>query len=802
MHAQDSSNTMEQLNNTGALALEADEAAALASTKYTSLLADAFAGIEGLALYCSEVEFGVNNGGENGTIRDTNIEELEEAAAPITAAVLAAGGECKTGVYHLESCVQVSVCLLEAEVGESVPVHIFSTYVESTTVVPDLLEGTAIMLIDPVDILDKDCESASFLDEFSASSERQWSAVSIASLVEQASATFQKAAREKTLGVESFQDIWHSACTALNCDASSMLDIVHAVNGHAAELINVKAPAALIRTYLIAVRKNEVSIKKMDSDLAQALSVILGGDSSHEHATVRYDQITRRAAGSLNRARTMLLEQTAGFWNEFVGWLTSLLSCFGFMITVAVAYGRLPIMFSTPCYCMGVVISFAAFVPINWSYAGGKNNFLTAFCHLWKGDQFCLLCPIVFILSMCIGFVIAPPKPAGLTAQQKSGSVDWAKKYVSPLKHVGGWESAQVRLGVALTISIGFKPTAPDDGSDFTGTEQASEEDFTEEAMEENAANAERMGRRGICQTDVTLGISVGVLGLVAKGYPTCFFGGMLTIPFVGSFVCLKAWALSMTILCCSINITQGTNTCSGGGGCSESISGCALGRRRKRRQDARKYGQIRLWEMNNGGKTWSKKAQVKRRQRCNQGKRKAGNCKSYSVRLKEAQAKIDALIAARAKWKQQIYEDQIAKQQKAAADEAEKAAAEVDAHTGPAKIPEDPCLVLNEPERTTCIEERQARIEARFQANLAEDIARAREDCKRPCIGMHDYYEQWECNEECDKKDWEQIVDHPTYGDDDDDEAPWVPTYSSCEEGCRGMHDDMEMQECFWECR
>lgn len=57
-------------------------------------------------------------------------------------------------------------------------------------------------------------------------------------------------------------------------------------------------------------------------------------------------------------------------------------------------------------------------------------------------------------------------------------------------------------------------------------------------------------------------------------------------------------------------------------------------------------------------------------------------------MRLKEAQAKIDALIAAREAWKQQIYADQIDKQQKEAADEAEKAADAVDS-VGPVQTPE-----------------------------------------------------------------------------------------------------------------
>jgi len=795
MNAQDASSSMEQLNNTGALALEADEALALADSKLTGLMVDVQEGIEGLTLYCAEIAYGANVHG-NATMRMISFEDLEAAAAPIYTAVTVAGGTCEAGYAHVESCLHTSVCMLEPEVEKSIPTHIFAVFVESTGQVAPAMADLPDLPLTPVSVLERDCGSPSFLDEFSASSERQWNAVSTASLVEQASAAFQKADTE-TLGPESFQNIWHSACAALKCDAGSMLDIIHAVNGHAAELIAVKAPAALIRSYLIAIRKNEVSIKRMDGQMTERLSAILTADSSHEHATARYDQSTKRATGALSRARTILLQQTAGFWDDLVSFLEKAFSCFGFMITKAVAYGRTPIMFTTPCYCFGIVISLAAFVPINWSYAGGKNAFLTTFKHLWEGLPFCLACPLVFILSMCIGFVIQPPKPAGLTELARKGSTGiGAKIGVTPFPKTPGWQNAQLRAGIALTISLGFKPVKS--GEDLTGTEQANEEDFTEEEMD-LYGNTGVGGENSnvICETHVMLGISVGLLGLIAVGYPTCVFGSTVVVLGI-MFLCLKAWALSVTILCCSLNLTTGDNSCEGGGGCSKSPTGCALGRRRKRRQDIRDHGFIKAWEMRNGGKIWTGRAQVKRRQRCNKKKRKAGNCKSYWVRLKEAQAKIDLLITRREEWKQDIYDDQVMKQEKAAKKEALKEKAEFDkttGQTGGGGTFIDDC-------DAACKEERRIRREARWQANHEAEMAKAREDCKKPCNRMHDYHEQWECNQHCDSMDWDQIVDHPTYEDQGPYVAPYVPTYSSCEEGCNGMHDDREMQECFWECR
>merc|ERR1711939_572420 len=141
-----------------------------------------------------------------------------------------------------------------------------------------------------------------------------------------------------------------------------------------------------------------------------------------------------------------------------------------------------------------------------------------------------------------------------------------AKIGVTPFPKTPGWQNAQLRAGIALTISLGFKPVKS--GEDLTGTEQANEEDFTEEEMD-LYGNTGVGGENSnvICETHVMLGIM---------------------------FLCLKAWALSVTILCCSLNLTTGDNSCEGGGGCSKSPTGCALGRRRKRRQDIRDHGFIK----------------------------------------------------------------------------------------------------------------------------------------------------------------------------------------------------------------
>jgi len=109
-----------------------------------------------------------------------------------------------------------------------------------------------------------------------AFSQRQSQAVAAVSKIRQA-ANDMAQAPPLSLGDRTLQALWREPCQTLGCDPRSFLDIVGSMHGHAAELIEVAAPAHVIREHLFTIRH---AIRLLGTELQRQDEALAGNSSS------------------------------------------------------------------------------------------------------------------------------------------------------------------------------------------------------------------------------------------------------------------------------------------------------------------------------------------------------------------------------------------------------------------------------------------------------------------------------------------------------------------------------------------
>jgi len=114
------------------------------------------------------------------------------------------------------------------------------------------------------------------------------------------------------MSVANFIHHWQEPCAALGCSPGSLVDIVQCTNGLAAEFVEVKAPAHVMRIHIRSMRKTFRGVMKwiftdMESPSFQDFVTLLDQGQEHSEHNQRYTS-TLRDAGSVMDAAFMSME--------------------------------------------------------------------------------------------------------------------------------------------------------------------------------------------------------------------------------------------------------------------------------------------------------------------------------------------------------------------------------------------------------------------------------------------------------------------------------------------------------------
>ena len=234
---------------------------------------------------------------------------------------------CPENPLEMEACMGVTRCIVESEVGKSINASYFATFMDiQEQVVNNVMKDFELYFHEPRHTGMPVCagephasnsnvhEMASFMDQFEASSERQWRAASAVAMVQQAADLTERAsasAHDST--ATHFQDIWHPPCAALGCDKGSFVDISQTLHGHVTELVEVNAPGPVIRMYVRAMRKAMLASKMwIGQASSEDFGVILKRSGQHVASNRLYNQQLKRVAGVLEGAYALLMLRSDG----------------------------------------------------------------------------------------------------------------------------------------------------------------------------------------------------------------------------------------------------------------------------------------------------------------------------------------------------------------------------------------------------------------------------------------------------------------------------------------------------------
>ena len=340
--------------------------------------------------------------------------------------------DCPEGPLDMEVCMTVTRCLIESEVGKTINASYFAVFVEmqdtvSTTVIKDFelyfeeARKTALPTCAGEPRSDGETkEVASFIDQFEASSDRQWRAVSAVATVQQAAELTERASAKVGDGAStSFQAIWHPPCASLGCDKSSLQDIGQVLHGHMVELVEVNAPGPVIRMYVRAMRKAIHSSKVwMGQAVAKDIQVVLETPGHHAAANRLYNQQLKRDTGVLDAAYALLIGQKEGTqWGGrrrrrwgigkvfkaivkvVVAVVVAIFNCVGVGASVVIAYAK-----KFPCNC--------AVASIIVAY-GVAANFMEL---ILRGNAVCVGRAAKIAFAIVVGYVAGDPAAAMLRA--------------------------------------------------------------------------------------------------------------------------------------------------------------------------------------------------------------------------------------------------------------------------------------------------------------------------------------------------------------------------------------------------
>lgn len=305
-----------------------------------------------------------------------------------------AGAPCSDNPLEMEASMAYTRCLLEdASDAGDVPAATFVALVEdmdqmSEDVMPALQTEFGEIPERELRPCGGQGEAAVGLVERDSrlQSRQQRSAVAAAARVRQATERLREAVEEgargsspQSLGAAQLEDLWREPCRSLRCNPTSFPDILDAMQGLSAELVEVKAPARTIREHVTAMRKAHRLVTLVpglhEKALASNASSLLQADASHEtfifkegrqEGSERLTWTLKDGGGVLDAAVAQLLGSEEA--------VTTMGFCFGAGAGAVTGYGlKLP-----PGATYGAAMSVSVGGGVS---SGSIKNFIERKCH-------------------------------------------------------------------------------------------------------------------------------------------------------------------------------------------------------------------------------------------------------------------------------------------------------------------------------------------------------------------------------------------------------------------------------------
>lgn len=194
-------------------------------------------------------------------------EVMRQGFAPFCAALAAAGRPCASNPLDIQEGLNYARCLLEKDIDANRGDGSFlATYTEfedqiNSPIMADFFEYFGDV---PDKVVTFKCEGEKVAEEDdedqALAGTKQSTAVAVAVQSRQAADRMVKhfdevsASASSHVDVDELSRLWEGPCKALGCDAHSWLDIVDGLHGHTRELIDVAAPARMVREHIRSLR--------------------------------------------------------------------------------------------------------------------------------------------------------------------------------------------------------------------------------------------------------------------------------------------------------------------------------------------------------------------------------------------------------------------------------------------------------------------------------------------------------------------------------------------------------------------
>lgn len=196
-----------------------------------------------------------------------DLEKMNGYFTDLCSALQAAGGQACTGnPLEIQLAFGAARCMLEKDVnaGLAEPAAL-ALFIESEDQIEEIVMRDFFEYFqqNPKGAPPTHCdgeEAVTAAPDQALAGTRQSKALAAASLTRQAADGMLEHFEEVASSASAFADaeklsrIWQGACKTLGCDAHAWLDIVDAIHGHANELVQVAAPASVVRGHIVSAR--------------------------------------------------------------------------------------------------------------------------------------------------------------------------------------------------------------------------------------------------------------------------------------------------------------------------------------------------------------------------------------------------------------------------------------------------------------------------------------------------------------------------------------------------------------------
>jgi len=252
-------------------------------------------------------------------------------------------GNCSDEALAMESCMTLTRCIIEPEVGKSIAQHTLTLSVELETEIRNIMmKDFELYFNEFANDSAHPCESsvsANFPGLVEGASEQLSEAMAVVAKIHSAASrtvevlAYPNVSLFMKLEPASIASIWKDVCTSLNCEPQSWLDVMDAMQGHSAELVRLGAPARAIGRHVSSMRSAHRAVQHA-SHLDQIQGMFAEMPRARAMGTKVYDEQIKEAAGTVYAAIAILRRSAASGTDDLNGWW----SCIGVGISTARGY--------------------------------------------------------------------------------------------------------------------------------------------------------------------------------------------------------------------------------------------------------------------------------------------------------------------------------------------------------------------------------------------------------------------------------------------------------------------------------